>query len=89
MNNIYNFQDTIIVCERKGKRNDEKNFDIIKNLAQWLHSPFLSKTIILLPTKAKIVDLFQQTLISGFICINMQLISIRFENFKQELKENL
>ena len=33
----------------------------------------MSKAIISLPTQAEIVDLFQQTLISGFSCVNTRL----------------
>ena len=34
---------------------------------------FLSKAIIALPTQAEIVDLFEQTLIGGFSCVNVRL----------------
>ena len=34
---------------------------------------FLSKTIIALPTKAEIVELFEKTLIGGFSCVNTNL----------------
>ena len=34
---------------------------------------YLSKTIISLPTHDEIVDLFEQTLIGGFICVNTHL----------------
>ena len=34
---------------------------------------FLAKTIITLPTKAKIAELFEQTLIGGFSCVKARL----------------
>ena len=42
------------------------------SLGGYIHR-FLSKTIILLPTQAEIVDLFEQTLIGGFSCVNTRL----------------
>lgn len=54
---------------------------------------FSLRAIILLPTPAKIVDLFEQLLIGGFICVNTRL---EFDskllipkNYNGKQKENL
>ena len=60
------------------------------HLAQRL---YLSKAIILLPTKVEIVDLLEQTLIGGFHCINTRLLFdskiLLPKNSKNQPKENL
>ena len=81
LNNLYNFQDTIILCE------------ISESCAQFLNNKFKfnprkcnsassfsrcvqrdkSKCIIALPTRAEHAELFQKTLIDGFSCINTRL----------------
>ena len=54
---------------------------------------FLSKAIIALPTQAKIFDLFEQTSIGGFNCVNTRLafdwIMLLPKNPQNEPKENL
>ena len=78
---IYNFQDTIILCkifENKAIKMMQKfSYNPRKctspsSLSGCIHR-FLSKAIIALPTQAEIVDLFEQTLIGGFICVNTRL----------------
>ena len=54
---------------------------------------FLSKAIIVLPTQAQIVDLFEQTVIGGFSCVNTRLafdsIILLPQNSQNERKKNL
>ena len=81
LNDIYNFQDTIILCEIFENRAIEmmKKFPCNRRkctsasfLSRCIHR-FLSRTIIALPTRAEIVNLFEQTLIGGFSCVNTRL----------------
>ena len=81
LNDIYNFQDTIILCEIFENRAKEMTkkfpFNLRKctstsSLSGCIHR-YLSKAIILLSTQAEIADLFEQTLISGFSCVHTQL----------------
>ena len=80
-NDIYNFQDTIILCEIFENRANQmmkrfpynpRKFSSAISLSGCIHR-FLSKTIITLPTKAEIVELFEETLIGGFSCVNIRL----------------
>ena len=81
LNDIYTFQDTIILCEIFENR-------AMEMMKKFLYSPgkcssasllsgcihrLLSKAIIALPTQAEIVDLFERTLIGGFSCVNTRL----------------
>ena len=54
---------------------------------------FLSKSITVLPTQAEIVDLFEQTLVGGFRCLNTRLgfdsKNLLLKDSKNEPKENL
>ena len=68
LSNIYNFPDTIILCEIFEKRANQmmnkfpynpRKCSSGSSLSGCIHR-FLSKTIIALPAKAEIVDLFQQ-----------------------------
>ena len=81
MNDLFNTQDVILLCE------------IIENRFQFMHDRYgfnprkcnsasslsgnikrdLSKVIITLPTTNEIVDVFEQTLTGGFSCVNTRL----------------
>ena len=101
LKNIYNFQDTIILCEIFENRTPEMMKKTLYNpqkctSVSWfsgcMHC-FLSKTIIALPAHTEIVDLFEQTLIGGFSCVNTRLAldSIIFlpkHSHKQNNKNN-
>ena len=81
LNEIYNFQDTIILCEIFENRANQmmNRFPYSPRKCSSVSSPsgcihrFYAKTIIVLPTKAEIVELFEQTLIGGFSCVNTLL----------------
>ena len=81
LNQIYNFQDTIILCEifeqradlfkEKFKFNPQKcNSD--SSFSGCVHRN-KSKCCIVLPTDAKYVRAFEKTLIGGFSCVNTRL----------------
>ena len=81
LNNIYSFQDTIILCEIFENRATEmmKKFpynphkcSLAGSLSGCIHR-FLSKAINALPTQADTVDIFERTLIGGFSCVNTRL----------------
>ena len=100
LNHIYNFQDTIILCEIFENRATEMMKKTLYNsrkctsassLSGCMHR-FISKAIIVLPMQAEIVDLFEQTLIGDFNCVNTRLafdsiISLP-KNSENEPKEN-
>ena len=81
LNDIYSFQDTIILCKIFESRLIEMTRRFLYNLRKctsasslsgcihWL----LSKAITALPTQAEIVELFEKTLIGGFSCVNTRL----------------
>ena len=81
LNDIYNFQDTIILCEifensaiemmQKFPYNPQKCTSD-SSLSGCIHR-FLSKAVIGLPTQAEIVDLIEQAHIGGFSCVNTRL----------------
>ena len=86
LNDIYNFQDTIILCEIfENSANQITNrfpynprkCSSASSLSGYIHRcyihRFLSKTIIAFPTKAEILELFEQTLTGGFSCVNARL----------------
>ena len=101
LNDIYNFLETIILCEifenraremiRKFLYNPRK-FTSASSLSGCIHT-FLSKAIIALPTQAEIVDLFEKTLIGRFSCVNTRLgldsKILLLKDSKNEPKENL
>ena len=81
LNDIYNFRDTIIFCkifENKVKEmkpkfpHNPRKCTLASSLGGCIHQ-YSSKTIIVLPTQAEIVELFEKTLISGFSCVNTRL----------------
>ena len=100
LNHIYNFQDTIILCEIFENRATEmmkktlynsRKYTSASSLSGCMHR-FISKAIIVLPMQAEIVDLFEQTLIGDFNCVNTRLafdsiISLP-KNSENEPKEN-
>ena len=101
LNDIYNFQDTITLCEifenraremmRKFPYNPQKCTSA-SSLSGCIHR-FLSKAFIALPTQAVIVDLLEQTLIGEFSCVNIRMEfdskSLLPKDSKNEPKENL
>ena len=78
LNNLHNFQDTIILCEIIESRSDFLNNRFKFNLRKCNSvSSFSgcvqrdeSKCIIALPTCAEHVELFEKTLIGGCSCVN-------------------
>ena len=80
-NDIYNFQDTKVLCEilenwaiemmQKFPYNPRKCTSA-SSLSGCIHR-FLCKAIIALPTRAEIVDLLEQTLIGGISWVNTRL----------------
>ena len=86
LNDICNFQDTIILCEIFENRVTEmaKKFPYnprkctsISTLSGCIHR-YLSKVIILFLTNAETVELFEKTLIGGMSCVNTRL---EFDSF--------
>ena len=81
MNDLYNTQDVILLCEIIENRfqlmHDKYGFNPRKcNSASSLSGSIerdLSKVIIALPTSNETVDMFEQTLTGGFSCVNTRL----------------
>ena len=81
LHNLYNFQDTLILCEifeswakflnKKFKFNPRK-CNSVSSFSRCVHRD-KSKCIIALPTCSKHVELFEKTLIGGFSSINTRL----------------
>ena len=81
LNNIYNCQDTINLCEifesltqmmmEKHKFNPRK-YSLTSTLSDYMHRN-MRKVIISLPINTKNVEAFEKTLIGGFSCINTRL----------------
>ena len=81
LNKIYNFQDTIILCEISDQRSDHLqklfNYNPRKcnsaiSFSGCVHSD-KGKCCIALPTDAEHVRVFEKTLIGGFSCVNTRL----------------
>ena len=100
MNDLYNTQDVILLCEIVEDRfqlmHDRYGFNSRKcNSASSLSGSIerdLSKVIIALPTTNEIVDVFEQTLTGGFSCVNTRLAldtEILLPNSNENTKENL
>ena len=100
MNDLYNTQDVILLCEIVEDRfqlmHDRYGFNSKKcNSASSLSGSIerdLSKVIIALPTTNEIVDVFEQTLTGGFSCVNTRLAldtEILLPNSNENTKENL
>ena len=81
MNDLYNTQDVILLCEIIEKwfqlMHDKYGFNPRKcNSASSLSGTIerdLSKVIIAPPTSYETVDIFEQTLTGGFTCVNTRL----------------
>ena len=81
MNDVYNTQDTILLCEIIENRfqlmQDEYSYNPRKcNSASTLSGCIereMSKVIIALPNSSEVVDIFEKTLTGGFSCINTRL----------------
>ena len=81
MNDLYNAQDVILLCEIGEKRfqfmHDQYGFNPRKcNSASILSSCIereMSRVIIALPTSNEVVDLFEQTITGGFSSVYTRL----------------
>ena len=82
LNDLYNTQDVILLCEIL-----ESRFQVMQNTygfnprkcnsASTMSGCIeheMSKVIITLPTKIKHVEIFEQTVIGGFSCVNNKLV---------------
>ena len=81
MNNLYNAQDVILLCEIIENRfqlmQEENGFNPRKCNSDGTLSGCIeremSKVIIALPTSSEAVDIFEKTLTGGFICVKTRL----------------
>ena len=81
LNKLYNFQDTIILCEIFENRSQQLqklskcNPKMCNSASSFSGCVYRdkSKCLIALPTNAEHVRLFEKTLIGGFSCINTRL----------------
>ena len=81
LNKIYNFQDTIILCEIFEQRSSHLQKLFKFNPREWNSTSSFSgcvhrdksKCLIALPTDAEQVRVFEKTLIGGFSCVNTRL----------------
>ena len=100
LNDICNFQETIILCEIFENRAKEmmqkfpynlRKCISVSSLSGCIHQ-YLSKAIIALRTQAEIVKLFEETLIGGFSCVNTRLafdsIILLSHNSQGQYKQN-
>ena len=81
LNKIYNFQDTVILCELFEQRSSDlqklfkfnpRKCNSTNSFNSCVHRD-KSKCLIALPTEAEQVRIFQKTLIGGFSCVNTRL----------------
>ena len=81
LNRLYNFQDTIILCEISEQRSEllkeifkynPTKCNSASSFSRCIHRN-KSKCCIALPTDAKFVRVFEKTLIGGFSCVNTRL----------------
>ena len=81
LNKLYNFQDTIILCEIFEQRSaplqkmfkfNPKKCNSASSFSGCVHKD-KSKCLIALPTDAEQVKFFERTLIGGFSCVNTHL----------------
>ena len=81
LNELYNFQDTVILCEIFEERSahpqkmfkfNSKKCDSASSFSGCVHRD-KSKCLIALPSDAEQVKLFERTLIGGFSCLNTRL----------------
>ena len=94
LNDIYNFQDTVILCKifksRTQMMMEKYGFNPRKRssastLSGWLHRK-MNKVIMFLPTNTKNVEVFEKSLIRGFSCINTRLPKNKDGTRKTNLK---
>ena len=81
LNKIYNFQDTIILCEIFEQRSchlqklfkfNLRKCNSASSFSGCIHKD-KSKCLTALPTEAEHVRIFEKTLIGGFSCVNTKL----------------
>ena len=81
LNQIYNFQDTIILCKIFEQRSDmlkkifqynPRKCNTASSVSGCVHRN-KSKCCIVLPTDAEYVRAFEKTLLGGFSCVNTRL----------------
>ena len=81
LNNVYNFQETIILCEifeqrschlRKVFKFNPRKCNSASSFSGYVYRD-KSKCLIALPTEAEHVRIFEKTLIGGFSCANTRL----------------
>lgn len=91
MNDLYNFQNMIILClifeSRVSLINEKYKFyprscNSVSTFGSCLQSN-LSKVIIALPAGAETVELFEETLVDSFSCIKIKL---RLDNYRLRLR---
>ena len=81
LNDLYNFQDVALLCEILENRfqlmHERYGFNPRKcNSASTLSGCIereMSKVILTLPTKVDHIEIFEQTVIGGFSCVNNRL----------------
>ena len=82
LNKIYNFQDTVILCEifeqhsshlQKLFKFNPRKCNSVSSLSSCVHRD-KSKCLIALLTEAEQVRIFEKTLIGGFSCVNTRLL---------------
>ena len=99
LNDIYNFQDTIIlyeIFENRAKKvilpYNPRSCNSPSSLSSCIHR-FTSKAITALPTQAEVLELFEKTLIGEFTSVNMRLafdsIILLPKNSQGQYNENL
>ena len=96
MNNLYNVQDFILLCEIIENRfqllQDKHGFNLKKWNSEWLYRERdLSKKIIYFLTHNEHIELLEKTLTGGFSCVNTRLsfdTDILLPNIENPDKEN-
>ena len=81
LNDLYNFQDTIILCEIFENRASQMMVKFPYNSGKCTSASslsgcirrYLSNVIISLPTRTEYIDVFEKTLIGGFSCVTTRL----------------
>ena len=93
LNKYYNIQDTLILCVAFERRSDmlqhllkfkPRKCNSVSALSGYAHRN-KSKCNIVLPQNAKVVKLFEKTVIGGYSCINMRL-AFETEVFSKDLE---
>ena len=81
MNDLYNMQDVILLCEMVGNRFEKMHKNFGFNPRKWNSASTLSgcvqqnesKVIITLPTKYEHAEIFEKTLVGGYTCVNNRI----------------